>query len=116
MDEKLLSRGQAAGALLVLISYFLPWASIMTPLGSVELRGLYVDYAWIILVIAAVHLLIQFARANYVALGLSDASLKQIDLAWQIIPLAFVGFFAWYAASFLARTMASHDISFLGVS
>ena len=50
MDEKLLRRVQAIGGILIGIAYFLPWASIISPFGSVELRGLYVDYAWILLV------------------------------------------------------------------
>jgi len=100
MDEKLLRRVQATGAILIGMAYFLPWASIMSPLGSVELRGLYVDYAWILLVLAILHLLLQFARLNKDALGLPDSSLRYIEAAWRIMPFVFVAFFAWYGASF----------------
>ena len=100
MDEKLLRRGQAIGAILIGIAYFLPWASIMSPLGSVEFRGLYVDYAWILLVLAILHLLLQFARSNQDTLGLPDSSLRYIEVAWRIMPFVFVAFFAWYGASF----------------
>src|SRR5208282_5616040 len=64
MDEKLLRRMQAISGILIGIAYFLPWASIISPFGSVEFRGLYVDYAWILLVLAILHLLLQFARAH----------------------------------------------------
>ena len=78
MDEKLLRRVQAVGAVLIGIAYFLPWASIISPLGSIELRGLYVDYAWILLILAILHLLLQFARFNKDALG-TAASACSID-------------------------------------
>ena len=100
MDETLLRRVQAICAILIGIAYFLPWASIMSPLGSVELRGLYVDYAWILLVLAILHLLLQFARLNSDALGLPDSSLRYMEVAWRVIPFVFVAFFAWYGASF----------------
>ncbi len=100
MDDRLLRRGQAVGALLIGVAYFLPWASIMSPLGSVELRGLYVDYAWILLILAILHLLLQFARLNRDALGLPDSSLRYMEPVWRLMPFVFVAFFAWYGASF----------------
>ena len=100
MDEKLLRRMQAIGGILIGIAYFLPWASIISPFGSVEFRGLYVDYAWILLVLAILHLLLQFARAHRDALGLPDSSVRYMEVAWRIIPFVFVAFFAWYGASF----------------
>jgi hypothetical protein len=100
MDEKLLRRVQAIGALLIGIAYFLPWASIMSPLGSIELRGLYVDYAWVVPVLAILHLLLQFARSNRDALGLPDSSLRYTEVPWRLLPFVFVAFFAWYGASF----------------
>jgi hypothetical protein len=100
MDEKLLRRVQAIGGILICVAYFLPWASIISPFGSVEFRGLYVDYAWILLVLAILHLLLQFARVNRDALGLPDSSLTYMEVAWRIIPFVFVAFFAWYGASF----------------
>ena len=74
MDEKLLRRLQAIGALLIAFAYFLPWASIMSPIGSVEVRGLYVDYAWILLVLAILHLLLQFR-------------LKRTEMRWDTCPI-----------------------------
>jgi hypothetical protein len=100
MDEKLLRRVQAVGGILICFAYFLPWASIISPFGAVEFRGLYVDYAWILLVLAILHLLLQFARVNRDALGLPESSLRYMEVAWRIIPFVFVGFFAWYGASF----------------
>jgi hypothetical protein len=80
MDEKLLRRVQALGAVLIGIAYFLPWANIISPLGSIEVRGLYVDYAWILLILAILHLLLQFARFNTAALGLPDSSLRYTEV------------------------------------
>src|ERR1035438_7258137 len=100
MDEQLLRRMQAVGAVLIGIAYFSPWASIISPLGSIELRGLYVDYAWILLILAILHLVLQFARFNAAALGLPDSSLRYMEMVWQIIPFVLVVFFAWYGASF----------------
>ena len=100
MDEKLLRRVEVVGAMLVAIAYFLPWASIMSPLGSIELRGLYVDYAWMLLIFAILHLLLQFATLNKDSLGVSASSLRYIEAIWQLIPFVFVAFFAWYGASF----------------
>ena len=104
MDDKLFQRGQAAGAILVAASYFLPWASVMSPLGSVQLRGLYVDYAWALLILALLHLLSQFARPNKDTLGLTEKSMKYVGLAWRLVPCALIGFFAWYAAKFVMGT------------
>ena len=36
MDEKLLRRVQATGAILIGMAYFLPWASIMSPLTPLK--------------------------------------------------------------------------------
>ena len=100
MDEKLLRRVQAVGGILICFAYFLPWASIISPFGAVEFRGLYVDYAWILLVLAILHLLLQFARVNRDALGLPDSSLRYMEPVWRLMPFVFVAFFAWYGASF----------------
>jgi len=100
MDEKLLRRMEAVGAMLVAIAYFMPWASILSPLGSIELRGLYVDYAWMLLILAILHLLLQFARLNKDSLGLPVSSLRYIEGIWRLIPFVFVAFFAWYGAGF----------------
>jgi hypothetical protein len=119
MDETLLRRVQAVCATLIGVAYFLPWASIMSPLGSVELRGLYVDYAWILLVLAILHLLLQFARLNREALGLPDSSLIYMEVAWRVIPFAFVALFAWYGASFafnVHNASSGQHATFFGTS
>ncbi len=72
MDERLLKRLQIGGALLIAVAYFLPWASITSALGTIELRGLYVDYAWILLIATLFYLLLRFAKPNKDALGLPD--------------------------------------------
>lgn len=100
MDETLLRRVQAVGATLIAIAYFLPWASIMSPLGSIELRGLYVDYAWILLILAIVHLLLQFAMVNKNSLGLPASALNYMELIWRIVPFVLGAFLVWYGASF----------------
>jgi hypothetical protein len=100
MDEKLLRRVQLVGATLIGIAYFLPWASIMSPFGSIELRGLYVDYAWILLILAILHPLLQFARLNKDALGLPDSSLRFMEVTLRTVPFVFVAFFTWYGANF----------------
>src|ERR1700677_1542705 len=101
MDEKLLRRIEAIGVLLIAVAYFLPWASIMSPLGSIELRGLYVDYAWIILLLAILHLVLEFALANKASLGLSAYSMNYVELIWRILPFVFVAFFTWYGTNFV---------------
>jgi hypothetical protein len=103
MDEKLLTRIQAVAVVLVCLAYFLPWASVMTPLGSIEMRGLYVDYAWVLLLLAVVHLLVQFARLNMSALGISTNAVATLDRLWKGLPFAFLAFFAWYASTFFLR-------------
>src|SRR5712664_9874 len=100
MDEKLLRRMQAIGAVLIGIAYFLPWASIISPLGSIQLRGLYVDYAWILLILAILHLVLQFARSNKDGLGLPDSALRYMEVIGRVVPFVFVAFFAWYGANF----------------
>src|SRR5689334_20029061 len=100
MDEKLLKRVQAAGALLVAVAYFLPWASIMSPFGTIQLRGLYVDYAWVLLILAILSLLILFATPNKEALGLSDSWIKYIQAFYYILPFAVLAFLTLYGSSF----------------
>src|SRR5712664_298802 len=100
MDEKLARRVQAVGAILIGIAYFLPWASIMSPVGSIELRGLYVDYAWILMILAILHLFLQFARWNKDALGLPDSSLRYMEVASRTVPFVFIASFTWYGAQF----------------
>ena len=97
MDEKLLRRVQATGAILIGIAYFLPWASIMSPLGSVELRGLYVDYAWILLVLAILHLLLQFARVEQRCAGTARllAEVYRVSLADYALCLRCVLCVVW---------------------
>jgi hypothetical protein len=100
MNDKLLRRMQALGGILIGLAYFLPWASIISPFGSIGFRGLYVDYAWIVLILVILHLVLQFTRAYRDALGLPDSSVGHMEIAWRAIPFVLVGFFAWYGASF----------------
>lgn len=73
MDQKLLRRVQAGAALMVALAYFLPWAGVLSPFGSIQLRGLYVDYAWLLLLLALIHLITQFAKPNREALAIPDS-------------------------------------------
>lgn len=117
MNTTLLNRLQALGSLLVCIAYFLPWASVLSPLGSFEIRGLYVDFAWAVLISAILHLLVQFARLNKAALGLPDEFSKGIDILWLGLPFVFVAFFAWYGAGFIFRSVANGSrATFFGVA
>ena len=117
MDKKLLNRLQALRGILICVAYFLPWASIMSPLGSIEVRGLYIDYAWVILILAILHLLVQFARLNKTALGLPDEFSKGVDIFWLGVPFVFVAFFVWYGAGFIFRDAASGArATFFGVT
>jgi hypothetical protein len=91
---------QAVGALLVGVAYFLPWASFMSAFGSVQMRGLYVDYAWFLLILAIAHLLAQFAEPNREALGVPERWIAYMGLLSRITPFVIVGFFAWYGSNF----------------
>lgn len=100
MDEKLLRRMQLIGSVAIGTAYFLPWASIISPFGAIQLRGIYVDYAWILLILAILNLAMQFASSNKDALGLPDSALRYMEVFGRVVPLVFVAFFAWYGANF----------------
>jgi hypothetical protein len=70
-----------------------------------------VDYAWILLLLALLHLLLQFARLNRDALGLPDSSMRYMEAPWRLMPFAFVAFLAWYGASF-GSTLTCSTCSF----
>ncbi len=109
MDEKLLRRLQFGAVGTAILAYFLPWASVLSPLGSLDIRGLYIDYAWVVLLLAVIHLALQFALKEWPRLGLADDSRKYPTIAWKIIPFVLLAFFLWYGLSFaFAGTGIAH--------
>ncbi len=112
MDEKLNRRLQIAGATAIAVSYFLPWASIMSPFGSIQIKGLYIDYAWVLLVCALLHLGVQFASTSREALGLPENAQRYLTFLHRIVPLLITGFIAWQGAwfAFNARSSSTRTI------
>jgi hypothetical protein len=100
MDEKLNRRLQYGAAGAVALSYFLPWASIMSPLGSIQFKGLYIDYAWVLLILAITHLALQFATRNRDALGLPENVEPYVITLHRIVPLLIFAFIVWQGARF----------------
>lgn len=100
MDELLNRRLQYGAAGAVALSYFLPWASIMSPLGSIEFKGLYIDYAWALLFLAIAHLALQFASRNGDALGLPENAEPYVRATHRIVPLLIFAFIVWQGAWF----------------
>lgn len=116
MDEKLLRRLQAAGAMSVGISYFLPWASIISAFGEIQLRGVHVDMLWIVLVLAISHLIAQFSEVNRESLGIPEAWIGYIEVFKRNAPLVFIAFFSWYGVGFFVSAQgAPARTSLLGV-
>jgi hypothetical protein len=119
MDEKLLRRVQIAGALMVGLAYFLPWASILSPFGSIQLRGLYVEYAWALLLLAILHLAAQFAEPNREALAIPVQSVPAIRLVQRVAPFALVAFLAWYGSQFAIEAhfrSGDNELNLLGTT
>jgi hypothetical protein len=119
MDTKLLRRVQATGAVLVGVAYFLPWASIITPLGSIQFRGLYVDYAWALLLLAVIHLAAQFAEPNREALAIPQQWEKGIHLIQRAAPFAIVALLAWYGCQFAVQAhfaSGSDEVNLFGTT
>src|SRR6185312_10555876 len=119
MDMKLLRRLQAAGALLVAVSYFLPWASIVSPFGTIQMRGLYIDYAWILLLLAVLYLVVQFADPNREALAIPEQWVPGIRFLNRVIPFVLVAFVGWYGSQFAVGTRFSsggEEINLFGTS
>jgi hypothetical protein len=114
MDEKLNRRLQLAGSAAVAVSYFLPWASIMSPMGSIQLKGLYIDYSWALLVVALAHIAIQFAAANREAFGIPESALKYTTAAHRILPFTLAGFVAWQGAWFAFNVRRSTGATLFG--
>lgn len=109
MDEKLLRRLQFAAAGAAILAYFLPWTSVLSPLGSLDIRGLYIDYAWVVLLLAVIHIALQFALNEWPRFGLAEEARKYPTIAWKIIPFALLAFFLWYGLGFVfAGTGIAH--------
>lgn len=100
MSEDFLRRAQATGAALIGFGYFLPWASILAPYGSIQIRGLYVDYAWVLLVLAVFHLLAQFIHHHWGVLGLPESWQRHVTSSLRFLPFVLIVFFTWYGVSF----------------
>lgn len=109
MDEKLMHRLQFAAVGAAILAYFLPWASVLSPLGSMDIRGLYIDYAWVVLLLAIIQLALQFALNEWPRLGLTEKTRRYPTVAWKTIPFALLAFFLWYGFGFaFAGTGIAH--------
>lgn len=100
MDETLNRRLQIGAASVVVISYFMPWMSIMSPLGTVQLKGLYIDYSWGLLLLSLIHIAAQLALPNREALGIPEAGQKYLTLIHSYIPVVIFAFVAWQGSWF----------------
>jgi hypothetical protein len=100
MDEKLIGRMQLGSAIAVAVAYFLPWSSIISPFGSIQLKGLYIDYAWLILLLAIAHICVQFAQSNIEPLGIPETARPYFVLVSRVAPLAILAFVVWQGAWF----------------
>jgi hypothetical protein len=107
MDQKLLRRVEAGAALLIALAYFLPWAGILSPFGSIQLRGLYIDYAWLLLLFAVTHLIAQFAEPNREALAIPESWIPGLRLVQRAMPFLMLAFLIWYGTQFSLSTHAS---------
>lgn len=114
MDEKLNRRIQLGSAATVAMSYFLPWASIISPVGSIQIKGLYIDYCWALLLGALAHIAPQFAATNREALGVPESTVKYITFAHRIVPLLLVAFIAWQGAWFALNVRKPVGASLFG--
>jgi hypothetical protein len=74
--------------------------SILTPLGSVEIKGQFLDYAWVLVVLSILFLLLIFASKNSENLGIRPELLSKLSIAEGIIPFALFGFVVWAGANF----------------
>ncbi len=95
MDEKLNRHLQLASAAAVAVSYFLPWASILSPMGSIQLKGLYIDYSWVLLLAVLAHVATQFALANREAFGIPETGFKYVTAGHRVLPFAIAAFVVW---------------------
>jgi prepilin-type processing-associated H-X9-DG protein len=74
--------------------------SILTPFGSVEIKGQFLDYAWVLVVLSILFLLLIFASKNTENLGIRPELLSKLSIAEGIIPFALFGFIVWAGANF----------------
>jgi hypothetical protein len=100
MNEGLQTRISYGSAAAIAISYFLPWLSAVTPLGSIQLKGQFLDYAWILFALSVLYLTTQSASANAEALGIPSDFTPRLVLASRVIPFLLFGFIVWSGANF----------------
>jgi hypothetical protein len=72
----------------------------MTPLGSVQFRGQFLDYAWVLLLLSLSYLVLQLASSNADGLGIPTNVLPRMQMIQKLIPLILLGFFVWAGADF----------------
>lgn len=112
--QRFLTRAQIGGAAAVAIGYFLPWASILSPFGSLEVRGLHVDYGWVVLLLALLHLGVQTAESNQAIFPVDDGWRKRFSGARRILPGLIVAGLVWFGSSFQFNLHAPSGPSLLG--
>lgn len=115
MDEILNRRLQLAGAATVALSYFLPWVSIMSPLGSTQLKGLYIDYSWALILLAIIHISTQFSSLIRRAFGIPETAIPYMKLAHRVIPVVLVTFVFWQGAWFLFNAHTLAGVKLFGI-
>jgi hypothetical protein len=112
MNEKLQRRVLQGCAVAIAVSYFLPWMSIMTPFGTVQLKGQFLDYAWTVLLLSILYMVVQFTVENADAFGVSPSIVPRLILVERIVPFLLLGFVLCAGANFELRRQAG-NVSFL---
>jgi hypothetical protein len=100
VNETLQKRVLLGSATVVAVSYFLPWMSIMTPLGTIELKGQFLDYAWILLALSLLYLIAQIAKGNAEAFGIPSNALPALVMIQRLTPFILLSFMIWTGTNF----------------
>jgi hypothetical protein len=74
--------------------------SVMTPFGTVEFKGQFLDYAWVVLILSISCLISQFASQNAEAFGVPTAAIPRLLIVERVSPFPILGFVAWAGANF----------------
>ena len=92
MNQKLQSRMFIGSAAALVVSYFLPWMNVTSPFATTELRGQFIDCAWVLLVFGISSLAAHFARVNSDAFELPSSISPKLALVERITPILVLGF------------------------
>lgn len=72
----------------------------MSRLGTVQFRGQFLDYSWILLVLSLSYLVLHFASSNAEGFGIPANALPKMQIAQLVTPLLLLGFMVWAGANF----------------